>query len=112
MCITDNVLNGNYNCVDAVLGGGVSCFDAMMPFAYNNLNDAKNDPVVVNAMVEAMHHNLYTIINSAAMNGVGPETTVEAVTPALFTGLKIACVACGVLGITGCIIFRKKDLYF
>ena len=111
MCITDNVLNGNYNCVDAVLGGGVSCFDAMMPFAYNNLNDAKNDPVVVNAMVEAMHHNLYTIINSAAMNGVGPETTVEAVTPALFTGLKIACVACGVLGITGCIIFRKKDLY-
>jgi beta-glucosidase len=109
MCITDNVLNENYNCVDAILGGGVTCFDAMMPFAYNHLNDAKNDPVVVNAMVNAMHHNLYTIINSAAMNGVGPETTVKAVTPAICNTIAIVTVVLGVAGIGGCILFRKKD---
>jgi beta-glucosidase len=109
MCITDNVLNENYNCVDAILGGGVTCFDAMMPFAYNHLNDAKNDPVVVNAMVNAMHHNLYTIINSAAMNGVGPETTVKAVTPSTFNTIAIVTVVLGVAGIGGCILFRKKD---
>ena len=109
MCITDNVLNENYNCVDAILGGGVTCFDAMMPFAYNHLNDAKNDPVVVNALVNAMHHNLYTIINSAAMNGVGPETTVKAVTPALFETIALVTVVLGVAGIGGCIVFRKKD---
>ena len=112
MCITDNVLNENYNCADAILGGGVSCFDAMMPYAYNHMDASRNDPVLVNAMVNAMHHNLYTIINSAAMNGVGPDTVVVATTPALFTGLKIGCVVCGVLGITGCIVFRKKDMYF
>ena len=109
MCITDNVLNENYNCVDAILGGGVTCFDAMMPYAYNNLDAAKNDPVVVNAMVNAMHHNLYTIINSAAMNGVGPETTVKAVTPDIFNNIAIVTVVLGVAGIGGCIVFRKKD---
>ena len=109
MCITDNVLNENYNCVDAILGGGVTCFDAMMPYAYNHLDAAKNDPVVVNAMVNAMHHNLYTIINSAAMNGVGPETTVKAVTPDLFNTIAIVTVVLGVAGIGGCIVFRKKD---
>jgi hypothetical protein len=47
-------------------------------------------------MVEAMHHNLYTIINSAAMNGVGAETTVLATAPAIIntiTNVTIAIIA-------------------
>ena len=53
--------------------------------------------MVVNAMVEAMHHNLYTIINSAAMNGVGPNTTVKAVTPGIINIITIATVVIVVL---------------
>ena len=112
MAITDNILVTYTDAVDAILAGGVSCFDAMLPYATNSLKAAKADPVAVNAMVRAMHYNLYTIINSAAMNGVGPETTVKAVTPALFTTMAVATVAFGVLGIAGLILTRKKYFYF
>ena len=83
MHITDNMITANCNAVDAIMAGGVTCFDAMMTYATDDIKAAKNDPVFVNAMVEAMHHNLYTIINSAAMNGVGAETVVVATTPAI-----------------------------
>ena len=92
MCITDNILVTYCNGADAVLGGGVTCFDAMMPYAVNALKAEKDDPVVVNAMVEAMHHNLYTIINSAAMNGVGPNTIVKAVTPGIINTITYATI--------------------
>ena len=92
MSITDNILVTYCNGADAVLAGGVTCFDAMLPYAVNALKDAKDDPVVVNAMVEAMHHNLYTIINSAAMNGVGENTTVKAVNPGIINIVTIATV--------------------
>ena len=108
MHITDNILVSYCNGADAVIAGGVTCFDAMLPYAVNSLKDAKDDPVVVNAMVEAMHHNLYTIINSAAMNGVGENTVVKAVTPSIITTITIATAVLGVLGIGGCIIFRKE----
>ena len=54
-----------------------------------------------------MHHNLYTIINSAAMNGVGPDTVV-AINPGIVDTALYATIVLGVLGIGGCIVFRKK----
>ena len=83
MHITDNMITANCNALDAIMAGGVTCFDAMMTYATDDIKTAKDDPVFVNAMVEAMHHNLYTIINSAAMNGVGPATEVIATAPAI-----------------------------
>ena len=83
MHITDNMITANCNAIDAIMAGGVTCFDAMMNYATKDIQTATEDPVFVNAMVEATHHNLYTIINSAAMNGVGAETTVVATTPAI-----------------------------
>ena len=109
MHITDNILVSYCNGADAVLAGGVTCFDAMMPYAVNALKAEKDDPVIVNALVEAMHHNLYTIINSAAMNGVGPDTVVKAVTPDIIGTATTATIVLGVVGIFGCIVFRKKD---
>ncbi len=97
MHITDNILVTYCNGADAVLAGGVTCFDAMLPYAVNALKAVKDDPVIVNAMVEATHHNLYTIINSAAMNGVGPETIVRAVTPKIVSTVKMATVICAIL---------------
>ncbi len=107
MSITDNILVTYCNGADAVLAGGVTCFDAMLPYAVNALKDEKDDPVVVNAMVEAMHHNLYTIINSAAMNGVGADTTVKAVTPGIINTITLATVVIVVLMVLFFIIKAK-----
>ena len=112
MYITDNILTEYCDASAAIVAGGVTCFDAMMSYALDDLNATVGgenpDPVVVNALVEAMHHNLYTIINSAAMNGVGPETTVKAVQPAIINTVTYATIVLGILGIGGCILFRKK----
>ena len=112
MYITDNILTEYCDASAAIVAGGVTCFDAMMSYALDDLNETVGgenpDPVVVNALVEAMHHNLYTIINSAAMNGVGPDTVVVAISPAIVDTVRYATVVIGVLGIGGCIIFRKK----
>ena len=108
MHITDNMITANCNAIDSIVAGGVTCFDAMMSYAVDDIKTATDDPVFVNAMVEAMHHNLYTIINSAAMNGIGPETTVVAVEPAIIGTITTLTIILGILGIGGCIIFRKK----
>jgi hypothetical protein len=53
----------------------------------------------VNALVEAMHHNLYTIINSAAMNGVGENTVVKQTTPAILRLVKTITLVLGILSV-------------
>ena len=113
MHITDNIITDYCDASAAIVAGGVTCFDAMMSNALDDLKGtvggSNPDPVVTNALVEAMHHNLYTIINSAAMNGVGPDTIVKATTPSIINTITIATVVLGILGIGGCIVFRKKD---
>ena len=112
MYITDNILTEYCDASAAIVAGGVTCFDAMMSYALDDLKATVGgenpDPVVVNALVEAMHHNLYTIINSAAMNGVGPDTVVVAIQPGIIKTVRNATIVLGVLGIGGCIVFRKK----
>ena len=76
------------------------------------------DPIVVNALVEAMHHNLYTIINSAAMNGVGENTIVRATTPKILVlaekvtlGLGVAAFLFIAMWIRGSRKLRKSEAY-
>jgi len=80
MSITDNVLTSYVNGVDGVIAG-TSTFDAMLPFVTMQLPRYRDDPVVVTALREAMHRNLYALANSAAMNGVGPGTTIRLTSP-------------------------------
>ena len=108
MYITDNILTEYCDASAAIVAGGVTCFDAMMSYASDDLKATKDDPIVVNALVEAMHHNLYTIINSAAMNGVGPNTTVEACNPWIVDVALAATIVLGILGLGGVIVFRKR----
>ena len=112
MHITDNIITDYCDASAAIVAGGVTCFDAMMSNALDDLKATVGgenpDPIVVNALVEAMHHNLYTIINSAAMNGVGPDTIVVACQPKIVDTAMYATIVLGVLGILGCVIFRKK----
>ena len=77
LIITDNVLTTYVNGVDGVLSG-VSTFDAMMPYVTKLLPKYEKDPVIVNAMREACHRNLYAIANSSGMNGIGKDTEIKA----------------------------------
>jgi len=117
MSITDNVLTTYVNGVDGVLAG-VTTFDAMMPFINQQLPKYKNDPVIVAAMREACHHNLYALANSSGMNGVGANTTVKLTQPVVITqAMIIACAATFFflvfvgLWIWGVTKLRKTDEY-
>jgi beta-glucosidase len=118
MSITDNVLVNYCNGVDAMMGGGVTTFDAMLPYITNQLPNFENDPVVVTAMREAMHHNLYTLANSSAMNGVGKDTVVEKITPSILSTVAtlawvfgIITVAAIVLWVLGAKKLKKSEAY-
>ena len=117
MIITDNVLTQYVNGPDGVLAG-VSIYDAMMSFVTDTLPKYKNDPVIVTAMREACHHNLYAIANSCGMNGVGANTTIKVTRPMVVTmSIIIACASAFfcllgiVMWIIGGIKFRKTEEY-
>ena len=77
MSITDNVITPMVTGADGVLAG-TTTYDAMLPNIVNELPGYENDPVIVTAMRQACHHNLYALANSSAMNGIGPDTRIEA----------------------------------
>lgn len=112
LSITDNVLTQYVNGVDALMAGGVSTFDAMLPYVLNQLPDYEDDPVIVTAMREACHHNLYAIANSVAMNGVGTNTTVKAVKPSLVVKLQVMMIIFIVLFVVSLFLFIKKKMAF
>lgn len=117
MSITDNVLTTYVNGVDGILAG-TTIYDAMMPYVTKLLPKYEDDPVIVAAMREACHHNLYAIANSCGMNGVGADTTIELTRPVVITQCMI--IACGftflfcvsvVLWILKKRKFKKSDIY-
>ena len=117
MIITDNVLTQYVNGPDGVLAG-VSIYDAMMSFVTDTLPQYKNDPVIVTAMREACHHNLYAIANSCGMNGVGADTTIKVQELPLVSMLKniarisaVLFVVFIVLWVLGGKKFRKTEEY-
>lgn len=102
MNISDNVLTTYVNGPDGLLAG-TSIYNAMMPYITNALPKYKDDPVIVSAMREACHHNLYAIANSCGMNGVGEGTTVRPAQPILITLVTVGnCVT--ILLMTACIV--------
>jgi beta-glucosidase len=95
--ITDNVLTTYVNGVDGIMAGGVTTYDAMLWYVVKQLPNYKEDPVIVYAMREACHHNLYSIANSNGMNGMGPDTTIKRVELKVFSTMKIGIVVFGIL---------------
>ena len=92
--ITDNVLNAMVNGIDGVMGG-TTAFDSMMAFMItgkDGLAGYEKDPVAVAAMREACHHNLYAIANSQAMNRIGENTTIKAVTPLIVSVPRVVMI--------------------
>ena len=111
--ITDNVLNTMVNAVDGVLGG-TTTFDSMLAFYVtdNGLARFENDPVVVTAMREAAHHNLYAIANSQAMNGIGADTTIKAVEPGIIGTCRTAAIVLWVVFVATFALFIVKKSKF
>lgn len=117
MNITDNVLTTYVNGPDGILAG-TSIYDAMMPYVTQGLPKYKSDPVIVAAMREACHHNLYAIANSCGMNGVGEATTIKVTEPNVVTQVMIINCAAAfftllfvVLWILGARKLRKTPEY-
>ena len=111
--ITDNVLNPMVNAVDGVLGG-TTTFDSMMAFMVTDQGLARfeNDPVVVTAMREAAHHNLYAIANSQAMNGIGKDTTIKAVEPGIIGACRTGAIVFWVLFAVSLVLWITKRSKF
>ena len=97
MSITDNVLVNYCNGVDGIMAGGVTTYDAMLWYVTAQLPKYENDPVIVNAMRQACHHNLYALANSSGMNGIGADTVVKATTPAAVAMVRILAIVTGVV---------------
>ena len=117
MSITDNVLTTYVNGVDGILAG-TSIYDAMLPYVVNLLPEYEDDPVIVNAMRQACHRNLYAIANSVGMNGVGAETTIKLTSPLMIRVVEtlmvvfiLLFVVSTVLWILGKRKFKKSEIY-
>ena len=116
--ITDNVLTTYVNGVDGVMAG-TTAYDSMMAFYITDqLPLYENDPVVVSAMKEACHQNLWAIAHSCGMNGVGKDTVIKATEPQLLATIRTAmicvlvvCVASLALWIFKRITFKKSEAY-
>ena len=110
--ITDNVLTSYVNGVDGVMAG-TTAYDSMMAFYITDqLPKYEKDPVVVSAMKEACHQNLYAIAHSCGMNGVGADTVIKAKTPAVVTLCRTAAVIFGVILAASVVLWILKARKF
>jgi len=106
-------LNTMVNAVDGVMGG-TTTFDSMLAFMVTDQGLARfeNDPVVVAAMKEACHHNLYAIANSQAMNGIGADTVIKAVEPSIVGSLRTGAIVFWVLFAVSIVLWLTKRSKF
>ena len=91
--ITDNTGFNSY--MDGVAGvmAGSTMYDAMAKMQYTALmSDGEGDAAVTAALREAMHYNLYTIVNSAAMNGIASGDEIRLTTPLWLTICRVLMV--------------------
>ena len=117
MSITDNVITPMVTGADGVLAG-VTTYDAMLPNINNELPGYENDPVIVSAMRQACHHNLYALANSSAMNGIGPDTQIKVHELPLVGTVRTAMIvmwvlfaACLAMWIVGKKKWKKTEAY-
>ncbi|MBR5252081.1 MAG: glycoside hydrolase family 3 C-terminal domain-containing protein [Oscillospiraceae bacterium] len=111
LSISDNVITTMVNGVDGIMAGN-STYDAMLWYVTQQLPEYENDAVVVNAMREACHHNLYAVAHSCGMNGMGPDTTIKLIRPIVLNVLYGAMVLFGVLLVVSAVMLTIKKNRF
>jgi len=110
--ITDNTLTAYVNPADGIFGPMTTCDSMLVYLPEGVLNEHKSDPIIVNAMREACHHNLYALANSLAMNGMGPDTTVNATTPGLIGTLSTVMTVSWIIAIASLVMYVIKRRAF
>ena len=82
MCITDFSGSSQYmDLVDGLIAGS-DIWDSPMPKIHTTkAANYENDAYIVTQMRDAMHHILYTVVNSNAMNGWASTDTLKTITP-------------------------------
>ena len=82
MCITDFSGSSQYmDLVDGLIAGS-DIWDSPMPKIHTTkAANYENDAYIVTQMRNAMHHILYTVVNSNAMNGWSSTDTLKTITP-------------------------------
>ncbi|MDE6607407.1 MAG: fibronectin type III-like domain-contianing protein, partial [Lachnospiraceae bacterium] len=110
--ITDNVLTSYVNGVDGLMAGGISTYDAMLPLVTNQLPKYKKDAVIVNAMRQACHQNLYSIANSAGMNGVSADTKIKKTDIMIVKVCKIGATVFSLLFVVSLVLWIIKKRKF
>ena len=93
----------------ALLTEGITIFDGEDTAVQKELSAYENDPVIVSAMRQACHYNLYALANSAAMNGIGENTVVKPQVLPVVKLLRVAMGLCAVAAIVfGILWYRGK----
>lgn len=106
MLISDNT--SMYAYMDGIDGtlAGTTLYDSMMAKQYTSLKELKGeDPVVVTALREACHYNLFTLVNSCAMNGITVHDEIVATMPTWHVLLYVLTFLFAAAWI-GCIVWR------
>lgn len=113
--ITDMINGPMYMRADTSLLAGTTILDTTNNTTSTELiENIKNDPVVQNALRDALHRNLWAIVNSNTLNGVDNLSKVVSVMPwydALILGLEIGFGVLTAAGIVGYVLvtLKKKD---
>ena len=92
--ITDNIITDYITGTDGVLAG-TTAYDALIPVITAELETYEKDAVVVSAMREACHRNLYALANSSGMNRVGENTMIERLEHSFVTICRIIAIISG-----------------
>lgn len=107
--VSDNVITTMVDGPNGVMGG-TTAYDAMLVFFITGkLEKLENDPVMVNALREACHKNLYAVANSSAMNGIGPNTTIKVIIPSIVrTAMMIREISLIIFVVCVAVMFKKS----
>ena len=91
------------------LAQGITIFDGEDTAVQKELSAYENDPVIVSAMRQACHYNLYALANSAAMNGIGENTVVKPQALLVVTLLRVVMALCATAAVVfGILWYRGK----
>ena len=116
--VTDMYEVDHQDVIDGLLGGTKMWLHTTLnPYSYGLLTSDlyRNDPVIVNALVEAAHRMLYGSSRSAAMNGLSANARVVEIMPWWQVGLITLIVvfavltAAGIAMIVVSVVLKKRD---
>ncbi len=86
---------------------GITVFDGEDTGVQKELAAYENDPVIVSAMRQACHYNLYALVNSAAMNGIGENTQVKPQALYVVTLLRVLMGLCAAAAVVFGILWHR-----